>query len=270
MCSTRSTRCGVPARITDRAIASISSVGADQFLEIPTWKDYETLLGLCDFIVASRPGFPAGRAASRDPAGDCWPSRQRGRTTRSHALDCAAANRPYICSTPWPATSPTEVRRAAGPGKNDSRACAAARGGIHYKAGPIPVKANPSPRTPLRPSRPRRTSKQRKSRCSIFGPGRVYRYFLLCTGFSTPQVQAIGDEIEERLGRWAGVAHREGRGGAEWVLLDYGGFIVHIFTRARAAILRSRAALARAPSAVDFTRRRFEPRRRREAMAGLA
>ncbi len=31
--------------------------GADAFLEIPTWKDYETLLGLCDFIVASRPGF---------------------------------------------------------------------------------------------------------------------------------------------------------------------------------------------------------------------
>jgi nicotinate-nucleotide adenylyltransferase len=32
-------------------------MGADSFLQIPTWKDYETLLGLCDFIVASRPGF---------------------------------------------------------------------------------------------------------------------------------------------------------------------------------------------------------------------
>lgn len=31
--------------------------GADAFLEIPTWKDYEKLLSLCDFIVASRPGF---------------------------------------------------------------------------------------------------------------------------------------------------------------------------------------------------------------------
>jgi nicotinate-nucleotide adenylyltransferase len=31
--------------------------GADSFLGIPNWKDYETLLGLCDFIVASRPGF---------------------------------------------------------------------------------------------------------------------------------------------------------------------------------------------------------------------
>jgi len=32
-------------------------MGVDSFLQIPTWKDYEALLGLCDFIVASRPGF---------------------------------------------------------------------------------------------------------------------------------------------------------------------------------------------------------------------
>jgi nicotinate-nucleotide adenylyltransferase len=32
-------------------------LGADSFLDIPSWKDYETLLGLCDFVVASRPGF---------------------------------------------------------------------------------------------------------------------------------------------------------------------------------------------------------------------
>jgi nicotinate-nucleotide adenylyltransferase len=32
-------------------------LGADSFLEIGTWKEYETLLGLCDFVVASRPGF---------------------------------------------------------------------------------------------------------------------------------------------------------------------------------------------------------------------
>lgn len=32
-------------------------VGADQFLELPTWKSYEALLDSCDFIIASRPGF---------------------------------------------------------------------------------------------------------------------------------------------------------------------------------------------------------------------
>ena len=56
-------------------------------------------------------------------------------------------------------------------------------------------------------------------------------YFVLCTGFSTRQVQAISNEIEERVAR-EGLrpAHREGYATAEWVLLDFRGFIVHIFT----------------------------------------
>lgn len=65
--------------------------------------------------------------------------------------------------------------------------------------------------------------------------GAFAEYFLLCSGQSTPQLQAISDAIEERLGR-GGVrlAHREGKTGAEWVLLDYGSFVVHVFSdRAR-------------------------------------
>jgi ribosome-associated protein len=60
-------------------------------------------------------------------------------------------------------------------------------------------------------------------------------WFLICTAFSTPQVSAIADEIEGQLHRLGlRVEHREGRGDSEWVLLDYRGFLVHIFTeRAR-------------------------------------
>jgi nicotinate-nucleotide adenylyltransferase len=32
-------------------------IGADAFLDIPMWKEYEALLGMCDFIVANRPGI---------------------------------------------------------------------------------------------------------------------------------------------------------------------------------------------------------------------
>src|SRR3989442_4322660 len=31
-------------------------IGADAFLDIPMWREYESLLGLCDFIIANRPG----------------------------------------------------------------------------------------------------------------------------------------------------------------------------------------------------------------------
>jgi nicotinate-nucleotide adenylyltransferase len=34
-------------------------VGADAFLDIPLWKEYEILLGLSDFIIANRPGIRA-------------------------------------------------------------------------------------------------------------------------------------------------------------------------------------------------------------------
>jgi ribosome-associated protein len=55
--------------------------------------------------------------------------------------------------------------------------------------------------------------------------------FLLCTGLSTPQVQAICEAIEEKLAaQGRRPDHREGRAGAEWLLLDYGSFIVHVFT----------------------------------------
>jgi len=60
-------------------------------------------------------------------------------------------------------------------------------------------------------------------------------YFLICSGFSSRQVQAISDEVEETLGRH-GIffRHREGYELGEWALLDYGDFVVHIFNeRAR-------------------------------------
>jgi ribosome-associated protein len=60
-------------------------------------------------------------------------------------------------------------------------------------------------------------------------------YFVLCSGSSAPQIHAIAEAIEERLHRHGRrVAHREGKAGAEWMLLDYGFLIVHIFSeRAR-------------------------------------
>jgi ribosome-associated protein len=62
--------------------------------------------------------------------------------------------------------------------------------------------------------------------------GAFTSYFVICTGFSTPQVQAICTEIEEQLYKELGRSpeHREGRGSSEWALLDFGSFIVHVFS----------------------------------------
>ena len=56
-------------------------------------------------------------------------------------------------------------------------------------------------------------------------------YFLICSGVNPRQVQAIADEVEERLEKSGQrVTHKEGYSQAEWVLLDYVDFVVHIFS----------------------------------------
>ena len=60
-------------------------------------------------------------------------------------------------------------------------------------------------------------------------------YFVVCTGTNPRQVQAISDEVEKLLSEnGERPASREGYQQAEWVLLDYVHFVVHIFSeRAR-------------------------------------
>lgn len=55
-------------------------------------------------------------------------------------------------------------------------------------------------------------------------------FFIVCSGANQRQVQAIADEVDERLSK-AGFEpnHREGYRLGEWILLDYVHFVVHIF-----------------------------------------
>ena len=56
-------------------------------------------------------------------------------------------------------------------------------------------------------------------------------FFVLCSGQNQRQVKAIADAVEEAL-RAARVkpAHVEGYDRAEWILMDFFTFIVHVFT----------------------------------------
>jgi len=56
-------------------------------------------------------------------------------------------------------------------------------------------------------------------------------FFVLCSGQSSRQVQAIADAVEEAL-RTQKIrpSHVEGYAKAEWILMDFFSFIVHVFT----------------------------------------
>jgi ribosome-associated protein len=56
-------------------------------------------------------------------------------------------------------------------------------------------------------------------------------FFIICSGSSTRQVQAISDEVIEKLREQkARPMHIEGQKNAEWVLVDYGDIVIHVFT----------------------------------------
>jgi len=66
----------------------------------------------------------------------------------------------------------------------------------------------------------------------LSGIGTFTEFFVICTGFSTPQVQAICTEVEEIIYKELKrePEHREGQRSTDWALLDFGGFIVHVFS----------------------------------------
>jgi ribosome-associated protein len=56
-------------------------------------------------------------------------------------------------------------------------------------------------------------------------------YFVMCSGTNPRQIQAISDAVDDRLEALGlRVTHSEGYKQAEWVLLDYVDFVVHIFS----------------------------------------
>lgn len=57
-------------------------------------------------------------------------------------------------------------------------------------------------------------------------------YFVIISGNSTPQLNAIAEEVEDKMAE-AGfnTSHHEGNGQSRWIILDYGDVIVHIFHR---------------------------------------
>lgn len=55
-------------------------------------------------------------------------------------------------------------------------------------------------------------------------------YFVICSGTNERQVQAIADAVEEQLrAERVRPLHVEGYNRGQWVLLDYGDLVVHVF-----------------------------------------
>ncbi len=55
-------------------------------------------------------------------------------------------------------------------------------------------------------------------------------YFVIASAGSAVQAQAVADSIEEKMAAdGAALLHKEGYNQANWILLDYGATVVHVF-----------------------------------------
>ncbi|MFZ5945958.1 MAG: ribosome silencing factor [Bacillota bacterium] len=63
------------------------------------------------------------------------------------------------------------------------------------------------------------------------GVSNVTDFFVICTGGSSTQTKAIADNIEEKIEKDHNLRllRREGYQQGNWILLDYGSVVVHIF-----------------------------------------
>ncbi|TAE73359.1 MAG: ribosome silencing factor [Bacteroidetes bacterium] len=62
-------------------------------------------------------------------------------------------------------------------------------------------------------------------------PQAIADFFVICSGSSAPQVDAITDSVEDAvyIGTGENPYHKEGKTNKEWILLDYINVVVHIF-----------------------------------------
>lgn len=100
---------------------------------------------------------------------------------------------------------------------------------------PKPRKRRPATRVPAAIERAVALAGEKKALDIVvldLRPAKAFTdFFIICTGANTRQVQAIADEVTEGL-RKTGLKPSlvEGESQAEWVLVDYFDFIVHVFT----------------------------------------
>lgn len=57
-------------------------------------------------------------------------------------------------------------------------------------------------------------------------------YFVICSGTSRTHIKSLSDECEYQLEQsGAKMLHREGKGSGNWILLDFGDIIIHVYSK---------------------------------------
>jgi nicotinate (nicotinamide) nucleotide adenylyltransferase/ribosome silencing factor RsfS/YbeB/iojap len=221
-------------------------LGIDAFLEIETWKDYEDVLEQCSFIVMSRPGFRLDEAKEILPGKY---TRRMVEVSGSFDLDSerSSDHAIYLLSIKTLDVSSSEVRERIKTGRPvEGLVPESVKNYIKekrlYLHKIMDAKNEKKAKTKHIPEGVKisvEASRSKKAEdilvLDLTGISSFTDFFIIMHGNSSRQNVAIFESVEEHL---KAVAIRplsiEGKENAEWILMDYGEFIVHIFSsRAR-------------------------------------
>jgi len=222
-------------------------LGVDAFVEIETWKDYEQVLEQCMFIVISRPGCDL-EVASRVLGGRL---RDRIRVIGPDDRPDEAmfeSNRVFLVSIDALDVSSTDIRRRLQDGRPVTGLVPPSVEDYlhHHRLYKETMAQTPSTRPSSAPSGKRslpsevrlsvKAAQAKKAEAALVLDLRALSaftdFFVIMHGQSTRQNAALAENIEVELKR-AGVRPLgiEGKDTADWILMDYGFFVVHIFSK---------------------------------------
>jgi nicotinate-nucleotide adenylyltransferase len=220
-------------------------LGIDAFLEIETWKDYEDVLEQCSFIVMSRPGFRLDEA--KEIIADKYSQRMVEISEPFVGKDDQSPNHKiYLLSINTLDISSSEVRERIG--KNQSITELVPENVENYikkrhlyqlKINAMTEKTIDARIVPEGVKISVEASRMKKAEdivaLDLTGISSFTDFFIIMHGNSARQNVAIYEGIEEQLKDLSiKPLSVEGKENAEWILMDYGEFIIHIFSsRAR-------------------------------------
>lgn len=232
-------------------------MGADNLVQLPRWQGWTRILGLVPVAVHPRPG--STRVALSSLAAKRFRSaRLPARAT--HALPVRATPAWTMLEGPELALSATAIRESRGASKRPAPAAAEVPAAPTRKGDPAAPPRGSDPAAPPRKAEPRARRKEPRlppprietlvelARASLDddkaedvvvidleGKASFADRMIVATGLAGRQIDAMASHLLDRFSK-AGVRRVKVEGSDDWVLIDAGDLIVHLFKpEARAA-----------------------------------
>jgi nicotinate-nucleotide adenylyltransferase len=209
-------------------------LGIDAFLEIATWKEYEKVLDRCSFIVISRPGYDLSEA--RKVLSGRLEERIRDLREEQEPEAASPEAGPAILLLEIEALdiASSEIRRRLRNGASIAGMVAdPVREYIKEHGLYMTKQKNLPPEIALCVEAAENKKAEDILVIDLQGISSFTDYFVIMHGNSNKQNQAIFEGLDLALKqKEIRPLSVEGKQHAEWILMDYGSFIVHIFSPA--------------------------------------